>query len=156
MLFSNVGSTTVPPPSNCQSQNYKQQKKGYQILQSLKKLYEFNAPKSDLVLLYPFMSGQSGIQLLCMAFYFGKSTRGRFRKSPKIACKIILKDQYQSFENALTHLRLEKLSLRRRKLWKKFTHNPVCTGGGGGMCWLFVHIHYGHFKKKIRALYVTV
>ena len=43
----------------------------------------------------------------------------------KIACRIILKDQYLSYKNALKTLKLENLSQRRTKLCKKFALNSL-------------------------------
>ena len=101
-------------------------RKGYQRLQLLKKLYEFNVPKSDLVLIYTLYV-RSILEFNCCVWHFNltKAQEEDLERVQKVACKIILKDQYQSYEDALTHLRLENLSLRRRKLCKKFALNSL-------------------------------
>ena len=101
-------------------------RKGYQRLQLLKKLYDFNVPTSDLVLIYTLYV-RSILEFNSCVWHFNltKSQEEDLERVQKVACKIILKDQYQSYENALTHLKLENLTLRRRKLCKKLHLIPL-------------------------------
>ena len=101
-------------------------RKGYQRLQLLKKLYDFNVPTSDLVLIYTLYV-RSILEFNSCVWHFNltKAQEEDLERVQKVACKIILKDQYQSYENALTHLKLENLIIRRRRLCKKFAFNSL-------------------------------
>ena len=96
-------------------------KKGYQRLQILKKLYEFNVPKKDLVLIYTLYV-RSILEFNCCVWHFNinKAQEEELERVQKVACKIILRGQYKSYEKALITLELENLSERRRNLCKKF------------------------------------
>ena len=99
-------------------------KKGYQRVQLLKKLYEFNVPIIDLVIIYTLYV-RSLLEFNCCVWHFNitKEEDTDLERVQKVACKIILKDKYTSYESALTQLDLEKLSVRRRYLCKRFAEN---------------------------------
>ena len=101
-------------------------KKGYQRLQLLKKLYEFNVPINDLVHIYTLYV-RSILEFNCCVWHFSltKGQEEELERVQKVACKIILKDQYLSYENALETLKLENLSQRRTKLCKRFALNSL-------------------------------
>ena len=101
-------------------------KKGYQRLQILRKLYEFKVPIIDLVQIYTLYV-RSILEFNCCVWHFSltKEQEEELERVQKVACKIILKDQYLSYRNALQILQLENLSQRRKKLCKKFAQNSL-------------------------------
>ena len=88
-------------------------RKGYQRLQLLKKLYEFNVPITDLVIIYTLYV-TSILEFNCCVWHFNinEAQEQDFERVQKIACKIILKEKYQSYESALKMLNLDNLSQR--------------------------------------------
>ena len=106
-----------------QNTNYLTQK-GYQRLQILKKLYEFNVPVVDLVHIYTLYV-RSILEFNCCVWTFNitQGEQNDIERVQKIACKIILKDSYSSYESALITLNLQSLSERRKMLCKRFAKN---------------------------------
>ena len=50
---------------------------------------------------------------------------GDLERVQKVACKIILKSEYTSYDGALIKLNLDNLKQRRRNLCKKFAENSL-------------------------------
>ena len=76
-----------------------------------------------------------------------KEQEEEFERVQKVACKIILKDQYQSYRNALQILDLENLSQRRTKLCKKFALNSLKFAKSKDM----FPLDEGRNKKKFKV-----
>ena len=123
-------------------------RKGYQRLQILKKLYEFNVPIIDLVHIYTLYV-RSVLEFNCCVWHFSltKEQEEEFEKVQKVASKTILKDQYQSYRNALQILELENLSQRRTKLCKKFALNSLKFAKSKDM----FPLDEGRNKKKFKV-----
>ena len=95
--------------------------KGYQRLEILRKLYQFNIPTEDLVHIYTLYV-RSILEFNSCVWHFN-ITQGEvndLERVQKVACKIILKDSYSSYESALRSLALQPLSDRRLMLCKRF------------------------------------
>ena len=99
-------------------------KKGYQRLEILRKLYEFNVPIDDLVHIYTLYT-RSILEFNCCVWNFSitQEESSDIERVQKIACRIILKDKYLSYENALSTLNLQTLSERRVMLCIRFAQN---------------------------------
>ena len=83
-------------------------------------------PIIDLVHIYTLYV-RSVLEFNCCVWHFSltKAQEEELERVQKIACRIILKDQYLSYKNALQTLKLENLSQRRTKLCKKFALNSL-------------------------------
>ena len=87
----------------------------------LRKLYEFDIPQEDLVLIY--CSYIRSVLELNSNVWFSSITneeRENLERIQKIACKIILKENYENYEKALETLKLKSLSERRQMLALRF------------------------------------
>jgi hypothetical protein len=106
-----------------QNTNYLTQK-GYQRLEILKKLFEFNVPIEDLVHIYALYV-RSILEFNSCVWHFSitQAEVNDIERVQKIACKIILKDSYTSYESALVSLNLQNLNDRRKMLCKRFAKN---------------------------------
>ena len=96
-------------------------KKGYQRLEIIRKLYSFKVPLKDLSHIYTLYV-RSILEFNCCVWHFSitQAEDNDIERVQKIACKIILKDGYTNYENALEALALKNLSERRRDLCLKF------------------------------------
>ena len=96
-------------------------RKAYQRLGIIRKLYEFNVALNDLVLIYTLYV-RSILEFNSCVWHFSitKAEEGDIERVQKIACKIMLKEEYSSYENALAELQLENLKERRLMLSKRF------------------------------------
>ena len=96
-------------------------KRGYQLMIILRKLYEFNIPQEDLVLIY--CSYIRSVLELNSNVWFSSITneeRENLEQIQKIACKITLKEKYVNYVEALETLNLKSLSDRRQMLALRF------------------------------------
>ena len=92
----------------------------------LRKLYKFDIPREDLVLIY--CSYIRSILELNSNVWFSSITneeRENLERVQKIACKIILKDEFESYNKALKTLNLQSLSDRRQMLAVRFANKCV-------------------------------
>ena len=96
-------------------------KKGYQRMLILHKLYAFNIPDDDLVNIYVLYI-RSILEQNCQVWHHAitQEEKSDLERVQKVALKIILKDRYTTYEQALTHLNLDYLSIRREKLCLNF------------------------------------
>ena len=87
----------------------------------LRKLYEFDIPKEDLVLIYT-MYIRSVLEFNSNVWFSAISNEERedIERVQRVACKIILKEEYTNYNDALKTLNLEMLSDRRQLLAKRF------------------------------------
>ena len=96
-------------------------KKGYQRMLILRKLYSFKVEVSDLVEIFVLYI-RSILEHSCQVWHFNiteeKSTD--LERVQKVACKIILQDDYISYDHALEILNLDTLKERRNLLCLKF------------------------------------
>ena len=90
----------------------------------LRKLYEFDIPTEDLVLIYT-MYIRSVLEFNSNVWFSAITNEERddIERVQKVACKIILKDQYIGYNQALQNLNLQSLSDRRQMLAKRFAIN---------------------------------
>ena len=95
--------------------------KAYQRLELIRKLYEFNVPLIDLTHIYTLYV-RSILEFNCCVWHFSatKAEAEDIERVQKIACKIILKDQYSTYDDALTTLGIQKLDERRLMLCTRF------------------------------------
>ena len=116
-------------------------------LEILRRLYEFQVPMSDLSQIYSLYV-RSILEFNCCVWNFSitEAETEDIERVQKVACKIILKDSYNSYENALNTLKLENLKERRRKLCLKFTQHCLKTNKSKGMFPL-----NDHNKIKVRS-----
>ena len=96
-------------------------RKAYQRMEIIKKLYEFNVPLGDLVHLYCIYV-RSILEFNCCVWHFSltQEQKSDIERVQKNALKIILKQNYVSYENALKKTNLISLEDRRTKLCKTF------------------------------------
>ena len=96
-------------------------KKGYQRMMILHKLYEFNVPDKDMVKIYVLFL-RSILEQSCVVWHTSITVEEitDLERVQKVACKIILKDRYDNYEQALNYLNLDKLSKRRDDLCLRF------------------------------------
>ena len=87
----------------------------------LRKLYEFDIPVEDLVLIYNQYI-RSILEYNSNVWYSSITNEERedIERVQRVACKIILKDEYQSYNEALEKLNLQNLSDRRQMLARRF------------------------------------
>ena len=85
------------------------------------KLYAFNIPDDDLVNIYVLYI-RSILEQNCQVWHHAitQEEKSDLERVQKVALKIILKDRYTTYEQALTHLNLDYLSIRREKLCLNF------------------------------------
>ena len=92
----------------------------------IKKLNEFNVPMKDLVNIYVLFI-RSLLEQSCVVWH--SSITGResedLERVQKICLRIILKDKYESYEQALKISKLKMLSERRTQLCIKFAKRCV-------------------------------
>ena len=95
--------------------------KGYQRMTMLRKLYEFDIPKEDLVLIYT-MYIRSVLEFNSNVWFSAISNEERedIERVQRVACKVILKEEYTNYNDALKTLNLQTLSDRRQILAKRF------------------------------------
>ena len=95
--------------------------KAYQRLELIKKLYEFNVPLADLTHIYTLYV-RSILEFNCCVWHFGitKTESEDIERVQKIACKIILKENYTTYEDALARLGIQNLEERRLMLCTRF------------------------------------
>ena len=95
--------------------------RGYQRMTMLRKLYEFDIPKEDLVMIYN-MYIRSVLEFNSNVWFSSITVEERedIERVQRIACKIILKDEYTGYKQALEILNLQNLSDRRQVLAKRF------------------------------------
>ena len=100
--------------------------KAYQRMQILRKLVEFSIPLDDLVLIYTLYV-RSILEFNCCVWTFNitKAEKNDIERVQKTACRIILKEDYISYENALETLNLVNLQERRIMLCKRFAKNSL-------------------------------
>ena len=96
-------------------------KKGYQRMIMLHKLYSFNIGDDDMVNIY-ILYIRSILEHSCQVWHYSitEEEKDDFERVQKVACKIILKNRYSSYEQALDILNLDTLDDRREILCLKF------------------------------------
>ena len=96
-------------------------RKGYQRMEILKRLYDFNIPEDDLVQIYTLYV-RSILEFNSCVWHFNitQAEVNDIERVQKIACKIILKENFSTYSDALNLLGLQTLSERRQQLCKKF------------------------------------
>ena len=89
-------------------------KKGYQRMIILHKLFEFNVPDSEMVIIYTLFI-RSILEQSCVVWHYDltQEETSDLERVQKVACKVILKDRYTSYEMALDTLKLKNLKSRR-------------------------------------------
>ena len=87
----------------------------------LHKLYSFNVPDSELVLIY-ILYLRSILEQSCQVWHYSitEEEKSDIERVQKVACKVILQDRYTDYESALKTLNLQSLSERRDKLCLRF------------------------------------
>ena len=101
-------------------------RKAYQRMLILRKLYSFKVEERDLVNIY-ILYIRSIVEQSCQVWHFSitEEEKSDLERIQKVACKIILQDDYISYEQALQELNLETLSARRDKLCLNFAKKCV-------------------------------
>ena len=92
-------------------------RKAYSRLEILRRLCPFNISTNDLVLIYTLYV-RSMLEFNCCVWTFNitKAEVNEIERVQKVACRIILQDDYSSYENALETLNLDNFKDRREKL----------------------------------------
>ena len=100
--------------------------KSYQRIIILKKLFEFNVPEVDLLNIY-ILFIRSMLEQSCVVWHSSitQEEETDLERVQKVCLKIILKEKYETYEQALERTKLEKLVDRRTKLCLKFAKK--CT-----------------------------
>ena len=101
-------------------------KKGYQRMILLQKLYSFKVDVGDLVNIY-ILYIRSILEQCCVVWSYSitEEDKSDLERVQRVALKIILQDDYVSYEQALEDLNLESLSDRRSSLCLKFAKRAV-------------------------------
>ena len=104
-------------------------KKGYQRMTILRNLYEFDIPQKDLVQIYSqyirsILEYNSNVWFSNLT----EEDKDDIERVQRVALKIILKEKYISYEQALVDLNLDTLQNRRLMLAERFANK--CTKGG--------------------------
>ena len=96
-------------------------RRGYQRMCMLRNLYEFEIPKADLVMIYT-MYIRSVLEYNSNVWFSSITNEERedIERVQRVACKIILKEDYRDYQQALEALNLQSLSDRRQSLAKRF------------------------------------
>ena len=101
-------------------------KKGFQRMIILRNLVEFDVPQEDLVLIYcqyirSVMEFNSSVWFSTIT----QEEKDDLEKVQRCAIKLIMKEEYQTYEDALERLKLQNLSDRREMLALRFAKK--CT-----------------------------
>ena len=96
-------------------------KKAYKRIVILHKLYSFNVPDRDLVTIY-ILYLRSVLEQSCQVWHYSitEEEKADLERVQKVACRVILKERYSSYETALLTLNLQTLSERRDILCVRF------------------------------------
>ena len=92
----------------------------------MKKLFEFNVPMVDLINIYILFT--RSILEQSSVVWHSSITEGEsddLERVQKVSLRIILKEKYESYDNALKITGLDKLSDRRTQLGLNFAKNSV-------------------------------
>ena len=102
-------------------------RKAYSKMELIRKLSGFGAPVMDLKKVYMTFV-RSHCEQSCVVWHSGLTIQEEndLERVQKVALKIILKDQYISYDNALNYLQLESLKDRRIHLCLTFARK--CLG----------------------------
>ena len=92
----------------------------------LRKLYSFKIPVKDLVLIY-IIYIRSLLEQSCIVWHSSLTEYDstRLERVQKVSLRIILKDSYGCYEDALHQTELETLKERRTKLCLKFARSSL-------------------------------
>ena len=95
----------------------------------LRKLSEFKAPRDQMKIIY-ILYIRSVLEQSAVVWHFNLTQQNceDLTRIQKSACKIILKNKYESYEKSLEVLDLEDLGERRTKLCKDLT-KKACNNG---------------------------
>ena len=101
-------------------------KKGYQRMTMLRKLYNFDVPQDDLVLIYcqyirSILEYNSNVWFSSIT----EEEKEDIERVQAIACRIILKEEYSEYDQALSDLKLQSLNERRDMLALRFAKKCV-------------------------------
>ena len=90
-------------------------KKGYQRMMILHKLYEFNVPDEDMVTIYVLFL-RSILEQSCVVWHTSLTVEEitDLERVQKVACKIILKDRYDNYVQALKLSHLGQIEQKKR------------------------------------------
>ena len=101
-------------------------KKAYQRTMLLKKLFEFSVPKSDLITIY-IQFVRSVLEQSCPVWHSSitKEEETNLERVQRVSLRIILKEKYEDYENALLQTDLQTLKERRETLCLEFA--TKCT-----------------------------
>ena len=101
-------------------------RKAYARMTILRKLYCFSVPVKDLIQIY-ITYIRCYLEQSCVVWHssltVGDSTK--LERVQKVALRIILKEGYISYENALVKTELEMLSMRREQLCLNFAKSCI-------------------------------
>ena len=101
-------------------------KKAYKRMSILHKLYQFDVPMEDLVNIY-ILYIRSVLEQSAVVWH-SSITKGEqmdIERVQKCALKIILKEKYDGYENALHSCSLDSLKARRKKLCLNFARKCI-------------------------------
>ena len=95
--------------------------KAYKRIEIIRKLYEFDVPTNDLVNIYTLYV-RSILEFNSCVWHFSitQEESSDIERVQKNCLKLILKDKYISYDNALKHTNLQSLEARRFILCKRF------------------------------------
>ena len=101
-------------------------KKAYERMQILHKLAPFNVKRQDLKELY-FLYVRSILEYNCQVWHYSLTEEEtlNIERVQKVACRIILKSEYENYSHALKILQLDTLESRRSVLCLKFAKNAL-------------------------------
>ena len=107
-------------------------KKAYMRMSLLRKLYEFNLPKKQLVQIYTiFIRSVTEQSSIVWSSSISNEESNSLERTQKVALRIIFRQDYKSYENALNLAKLPTLASRRDNLLEKFAlktlKNPKTT-----------------------------
>ena len=101
-------------------------KNAYSRMVMLRKLSEFCVPIEDMLNIYVLYI-RSAAEQSCVVWHSSLTEEGHteLERIQKVALRIILQDQYESYENALQLTKLQTLRTRRKALCLRFAQSCV-------------------------------
>ena len=127
----------------------------YKRMPLLTKLYEFNIPVKDLVLIYIIFI-RSKLEYACPVWHSGitQEETEDLERVQKSALRVILKEKYTSYTEVLEKLDLQNLETRRKNLCLKFAQD--CLKKETMSSYFPLNPHYDTYLRQNEKFIVSI